>query len=687
MLELKGGKHMNKIVSIRMKILIFIPVVVVSLGVLAWLSYQSAKEALTVEINEKMTYLSNDVEHFIDGELMGHQRLGEAMASKASQFHSTLSREEYYQLSEGLIVLNDDTYGMGVWFEPNQYEAGLTYFGPYAYKDNGSVIFTDEFEDSGYNYHNEAWYQEARDAGSVIWTDPYYDESLGMTLITTSVPFEVNQQFAGIVTSDIDITQLQAVVNNVEIGETGVSFLVNREGQFIVHPDQEQANHLLADDLVYSEAANHLDHSSDTGFQIQTDQGQSRVYLSTIGRTDWTLGFVMPEREMYASLQTLLIRIAVIAVLILVVFVLIALVLARALTKPIKRLSEEVEKVAAGDFSVQLETKSQDEIGQLTRHFNTMVQSVSHLITGVKKSVNEVHDQSNQLSAVAEETSASSEEISRAMSQVSAGTTEAAHFAETTNAETIQLSEKIKNLLNQAESLKVFAEQVEGIQGEGVTQMNQLNKHSDDSLAVVKRVSETMTDLAKQIQQIASIVTVIDDISDQTNLLALNASIEAARAGEHGKGFAVVAEEVRKLAEQTSMATKEITGNIESVRSGSIEAVEEMNASRKMTEHQAVVVTETMKRFKALANENERVLEAVETITADVLDIDNYKENVVNAIAQIASILEETAAASEEVDASSAEQLEALRMVTESAERLQQNGEKLDLEIKQFTTS
>lgn len=673
-------------VSIQKKILIFVPIVLISLALLAYLSYQSSKQALETEINDKMVYLSNDIEHLIDGELMSHQRLGETMAQTVKNLGGELSREAYYQLAEDFIQLNDETYGMGVWFEPYQYNEATEYFGPYAYKDGESVIFTDEYETRAYDYPAQSWYLDAKETNTITWSSPYYDETLDMTMITTSIPFEMNNQFAGVVTSDIDISNLQTVINDVSIGESGRAFLLNDEGKFIVHPSEAQADHFIGEDDQYSDVADVLGEESDNGFTINSTTETSQVYLTDIPRTNWTLGFVMPESEMYQALEDLLIRIIAIAAGIIVVFIVIASVLSRTLTRPIKQLSQEVEKVASGDFSVELKVKSRDEIGDLTANFNTMVQAVSQLIAGVKQSASEVHDASTQLSAVAEETSASSEEISRAMSQVSSGTTEAAHFAETTNEETLQLSDKIQNLLKQAEELKSFATSVESIQAEGAAEMNDLSAQAKTSLNVVNDVSRSMTTLADKIQKIASVVTVIDDISDQTNLLALNASIEAARAGEHGKGFAVVAEEVRKLAEETSKATTEIAQTIDEVSQGSHDAVSAMDESKRVTERQADVIKQTTSRFTSLASENEKVMSAVETITTDVLDINAYKDDVVKAISQIAAILEETAAATEEVDASSAEQLQALKMVTESAERLQQNGELLDREMSKFKT-
>lgn len=676
---------MRKRGSIKTKILMFVPIVLVSIGILTWFSYQSAKTAIEEEISQKMTYLSNDIGHFIDGQLLSHQRLGESMARVVSEQGLSMERTGYYTLMESLIELNSDTYGMGVWFETNRYDEDVTYFGPYAYKDQGQVVFTADYETADYDYPNQDWYLQSKASNDVAWSEPYYDETLDMTLITTSFPFQIADQFAGVVSSDIDISQLQSVIRDVEVGESGRAFLLNDNEGFIVHPTEGSVGTTIKEDEAFGAVAEQV-LSGETGVTVEINGESSHVYTQVIPRTDWVLGFVVPEAEMYQSLSTLLSRIAIITIIILVVFITIAFILANKLTKPIKNLSTEVEKVAQGDLSVQISSTTNDEIGQLTEQFNQMVMSFNQLIKEVKTSVYNVHDASNQLSAVAEETSASSEEISRAMSQVSSGTSEAAHFAETTNEETLQLSTKLTDLLDQTARLKTKSIEVEDIQVKGLSQMKALNKGSVESKQVVNQVSGVINELASQVKDIHLVVNVIDEISEQTNLLALNASIEAARAGEHGKGFAVVANEVRKLAEQTSAATKKIADTIELVNQASRGAVSEMEKSKSMTEQQAKVAEETIEVFEHLSSENEEMVEGITTITQNIEDIDHYKENVVNAIAQIASILEETAAATEQVDASSVEQLEALKMVTESAEALQKSGELLDSEIKQFKT-
>lgn len=671
-----------------MKILVFVPVVLIAIIVLSVFSYSFAKTELETEISEKMSYLSKEVINDIDGQLISHQRLGESLGEIAGTSGTNLTEEEYASLYERLLSLNEETFGMGVWYEPFQYDEDREYFGPYGYKDGDAVITTDEYETTDYDYPNQAWYKAGADSGEIVWTAPYFDGALNKTLITASTPF-YNQagELEGVISNDIDIGNLQEIVKSVDTGETGWAFLTGSDQQFLVHPKEENSLEMT---LAEDETLQSLDSAiqqQESGVDVVTlEDGDAHVYYQHIPRTDWTLGLVIPDDEAYASLDGLLIQIVIVSIVIIILFIIIALILARRLTKPIKMLNEEVSKVALGDLSSNMEASSNDEIGELTTNFNGMVKNIRELVTSVRSSIYTVSESTGQLSAVSEETTASSEEISRAMSSVANGATDASSYAEKTNTQTAALSDQLSSLVNQTNQLKENSGEVQKLNLHGVDQIEILQDTSDQSRVVILSVEKVIQNLSEKMNRIDEVVNTISAISEQTNLLALNASIEAARAGEHGKGFAVVAEEVRKLADETSTATENISNTIKSVQIESKDAVKQISSSREMSEAQNKAAEDSSQAFKAISNENDRMVESIQKIATDIKNIDTYKDSVVESIGYIASILEDSAAAAEEVDASSEEQLTALRTITTSAESLQETGEELEKLIEKFRT-
>lgn len=672
--------------SIQKKILIFIPVVIVGVVILSILSYSFAQNELEEQIADKMTHLSNQVVDTIDGQLISHQRIGESTSALAGTIGKELSHADYEELFEELLILNDDTFGIGVWFEPFGYNADIQYFGPYAYKDGESIIFTDEYETETYDYPSHDWYQAGVQTGEVSWTEPYYDPALGTTLITTSVPFyNPAGDFTGIVSSDIDIGHLQSIVATIETGLSGQTFLLGANQEFIVDQNGETNLELsLAEDEALSTLHDVLEVEKSGVYQLALDEGDAHIYYEHIPRTDWTLGLIIPDREAYAPLNQLLIQITVTSIIIISLFILVSFVMARKLSKPIKLLNREVGRVAQGDLSAYLEPTTSDEIGELTENFNVMVNNLRGLVTSVQSSAQTVAEATEQLSGVAEETTASSEEISRAINEAAKGTSDAASYAETTNEETVSLSNQVTNLVEQTKQLSHYSNQVNQLNDNGVNQIEVLKQRSDESNQVVMSIETVIQRLSDKMLEIGTVVKTISDISEQTNLLALNASIEAARAGDHGKGFAVVAEEVRKLAEETSTATNNINETINMVQEESDNAVKQIATTRSISDAQNKAVEDSAQAFENISIENEQMIKAIELISHDINTIDHYKDNVVESISHIAAILQQTAAASEEVDASAEEQLQALKTLTTSAEHLQLSGEELEKLSKQF---
>ena len=285
-----------------------------------------------------------------------------------------------------------------------------------------------------------------------------------------------------------------------------------------------------------------------------------------------------------------------------------------AVIVPLKEGVTALEKMATGDLTVRITSTYKGDHQIIKNSINGLAESISNALSEVTEAVQATASASNEISS-------SSEEMAAGAQEQSSQTTEVASAVEQM---TKTIMETTKNSSRAAEAAKnsgVIAKEGGKVVGETIEGMNRV-------ASVVKKSADTVQALGKSSDQIGEIIQVIDDIADQTNLLALNAAIEAARAGEQGRGFAVVADEVRKLAERTTKATKEIATMIKQIQKDTEGAVVSMKLG-----------TEEVEKGKALADK------AGQSLT----EIIRGSEEVVDLVTQVAAASEEQSSAAEQI--------------------------------------
>ncbi|MGE5466785.1 MAG: methyl-accepting chemotaxis protein [Ignavibacteria bacterium] len=268
---------------------------------------------------------------------------------------------------------------------------------------------------------------------------------------------------------------------------------------------------------------------------------------------------------------------------------------ARLFLKPILNLCDALKAVEQGDLTRGVDITAHDEIGILQRIFNDVIGKLSRILGNVEDTGRQMGQSAFQIATIAKETA----EVSRQ---------EEARAAEVVS-ETQSLTQVARSVEEQAGTAAARTREVQEKGHEGVAAVQRNIQEMEATVGEVNRVAGEVTDLADAAEEITRIIDTIKEIANQTNLLALNAAIEAARAGEQGRGFAVVADEVRKLAERTTLSATEVTTIVATINERVHQLRETMNA-----------VVERVHASQSVADETSQVMSAMSEVVAEAAE-------------------------------------------------------------------
>ncbi|MEW5784988.1 MAG: methyl-accepting chemotaxis protein [Bacillota bacterium] len=353
--------------------------------------------------------------------------------------------------------------------------------------------------------------------------------------------------------------------------------------------------------------------------------------VMTLGDTPVGLVVEVESAETFAAVNAMRNYMLLIGAVALIAVVFTGFFVATAISRPVREMAQVAGQIAKGDFTVESKVNRKDEIGQLARAFNTMSESLRALIS-------QAVEMSTGVNSGSEAVSAASEEMSSSLEEVSASTNEFAGNAQQLSASSQTMAETNARILSRAEEGNKAIEAA-------VMQMRVINSR-------VSELQHVITEVDQRSRDIGQILSVITDIANQTNLLALNAAIEAARAGEQGRGFAVVAEEVRKLAEQSARAAKEIGQLIKATQEESSKALESMTLGVKDVETGTEVVSKTGATFAEILSDVSVIAKQVEETASAAEELSSGSEEMAASVEEQSSTMEEVAATAEELRAS-----------------------------------
>jgi methyl-accepting chemotaxis protein len=360
-----------------------------------------------------------------------------------------------------------------------------------------------------------------------------------------------------------------------------------------------------------------------------------------------------------------------------------SIIMSVALTKSIKsnvrKISRSILEIAnaGGDLTRRIEVHSNDEIAGLAKDTNLLIDGIANLVKEVSNMAESVSASSEELLASSEETSSTIQSIAETANEIAADSEQASSRMDASMNKMNSLEQVIKTLYGQAEMVKQASLDMKESAEKGRQSIVETSGNMKGIETIMSNTSKTVQALGQKSDDITKIIMTITGIAKQTNLLALNAAIEAARAGEHGRGFAVVADEVRKLAEQSQAAAREVTKIVHSIQKeigtiigqnqdGVQAVVAGVNISNDTKQSLEVIQEQTNKTTKVIMDMVSQI-EQTRKLSVDVAD----SFVAVNQIAMnTAANTESTAASSEEGSASMEEVTAAASELSKQAEHL-----------------
>ncbi|MCT4607099.1 MAG: methyl-accepting chemotaxis protein [Marinisporobacter sp.] len=653
--------------------IVFILLITIPLLTLGMISYGKSVAIMEENLKDSSLRLVKEIKKSINNKMDGFEESAIQMSYEANVQQASVREESVQWMMKNFKS-----------FIKAHPETGYIYL---ATKNKDMYIYPEAELPQGYDPTQRGWYKEAVNKNGVVWTNPYVDAVTGKTIITVAIPVYNgfnNNEFTGVLAADISLETLAKHINSIKIGNKGYAAILDRNLNTMIHKNKELIGKPLPIKGIETAIKEKVEGYVDYEWEENGEKKKKVSVFSKIDKLGWTvLGLVYVD-EIEKDVEALKQSALIIGGITLLIAIGISYVFAKNLTKHIKVLLVDMEKIKQGDLTVISKVQAKDEIGRLGENFNSMIDEISKLVRNVQNASKQVTSSAENLAATSEETSASSEEVSRTVEEIARGATEQAGDAERGAMLTAKLSDKFNELNNSTGDMMTSAKAVMGANSEGVKAVKDLKDRTNINTKATEKIENAIMELDNKTKYIGGILDTIASIAEQTNLLALNASIEAARAGEHGKGFAVVAEEIRKLAEGSREAADEIKEIVVNIQSDSSNTVQIMKDVKERSQEQYEAVEKVTGSFDTISESIEGMVQKIELISSFVRGLNTDKDAIVGAIENISAVSEETAAASEEVSASMHQQSMAVEEVARIAENLNYLASNLNEEISRF---
>ncbi|MCJ8011665.1 methyl-accepting chemotaxis protein [Paenibacillus sp. KQZ6P-2] len=528
---------------------------------------------------------------------------------------------------------------------------------------------------------DQAWYERAQKQNKAFWvpTEKGKDGESNFKMVRPM------QSLSGggktfVIVIELKTSLIEDQLKAINLGEGSKLQLISPDNKVVGSSQANEAGEV-------SDFAFMKDQKDDSNSLYTEDSEKHNILAgyNTLKTTGWRLVGTIPTELLVKDAQGILVLTLSLVLVVVIIAILIGFWMVLMIAKPLSRLKDLMIEGSKGNLKVRMENKSSDEIGELGRSFNLMMDQITNLVQQTNTTALAVLETASELTDASKKTALSAKEIAVATEEIASGASSLATEAERGNELTDNISRQMQLVVTANDEMSSSAHHVEESSDRGTKHLNNLMEKTHRTEDMTRSLMHKVDNLKQTTMSVNKVLEVLQNITKQTNILSLNATIEAARAGAAGKGFMVVADEIRQLAEQSRQSIDMVGQITEKIMHEMNETVEALQEANPLFQEQMNSVKETNDIFVSVREQMSDFTQRLDTVTQSIETLNHSQEILSDAMSNVSAVAEESSATSEEVASLSNEQQSISSQLVQLSGKLENVSNELKETLSRFT--